>query len=199
MVVRMAGIYHWPDPYALPMTRGRLVGVIVLALVLLTGGAYAGWRQVGGDYDHALERYGDEAGEPHRFVDLPDGEAQLAIGSPDGHRVVVQWRDPDGSGWTAPETVWRDRSMVALDNTVRYGGGTVAIRQTFSPDVTVAAVLVCERTGGAGRAAYVVVASPDLAAWESRFVADVRGQPEVTDERVRVGPLTWTPEDGFSD
>lgn len=430
--------------------RGRLIAVIVVALALLTGGAYAGWRQLDSGYDHALERYDNEAGEPHRYVNLPDGEAQLAIGSPDGHRVVVQWRDPDGSGWTAPETVWRDRSMVTLDNTVRYGGGTVAILQTFSPDTTddsddgdvdvgivcreltcvasdeagyggepqvspdgrwaylgqdergaylwsgddprirraawsghpgvptrsvdfsepslspdgslrvvigrrdgsgcrfelresgvgdaslapradrsvtvpgagvdgcrsslysfsstwvqvlphdyradpfwfaaggddadwaaterdpsgleaidagrgccasylqgfvhwhdvalgspdggrtirvqthllgeeswgepvvldgapeghtcsefwptgsvgadgFAAVLACEPRDDAGRAAYVVVASPDLASWESRFVADVRGQPELTDERVRVGPLTWTPEDGFPD
>ena len=80
-------------------------------------------------------RYGDQHGEPDVYVNLDDGEAQFAIGSPDRHRIVVQWRDPDGRGATAPETVWTDKKNVAVDNTVRYGGGTVAVRQLFTDDV----------------------------------------------------------------
>ena len=77
----------------------------------------------------------NDKGEPNRYVNLEDGEAQFSIGSPDGHRIVVQWRDPDGSGWTEPETVWNDEKNVAIDNTVRYGGGTVGILQIYTTDV----------------------------------------------------------------
>ena len=82
------------------------------------------------DYTQRLEQY-PESGEPHVFVNLPDGEAQLALGSPDGHRLVVQWRDPDGHGWTKPETVYEDSKLRAIENTVRYSGGTVGIVETY--------------------------------------------------------------------
>lgn len=77
----------------------------------------------------------DDPGEPNRYVNLDDGEAQLSVGSPDGHRIVVQWRDPDGHGWTEPETVWEDRKAIAVDSTIRYGGGTVAIAETYTTDI----------------------------------------------------------------
>lgn len=108
-----------------------------MAAVLLATAGAVGWGAWGEDltYRHALVRYGDQHGEPNVYVNLDDGEAQFAIGSPDRHRIVVQWRDPDGRGWTAPETVWTDKKNVAVDNTVRYGGGTVAVRQLFTDDV----------------------------------------------------------------
>ncbi len=113
--------------------RGWIAVVLACALVGVTGVACA----VGGspgDYGDTLVKYG-ESGEPNRYVDLDDGEAQLSIGSPDGHRIVVQWRDRDGHGWTEPETVWEDRKAIAVDSTVRYGGGTVAIAETYTTDV----------------------------------------------------------------
>ena len=99
---------------------------------ILLAGAAAGWAVWHADsgYRHALVKYDDDRGEPNRYVNLGDGEAQLSIGSPDGHRIVVQWRDPDGHGWTEPETVWTDKKNVAIENTVRFGGGTVAIRRS---------------------------------------------------------------------
>ena len=119
------------------MSRGRSwVGLTVATLVVLAGAAVGGWLAWpdAGPYDHRLVRYGDERGEPNRYVNLDEGSAQLSIGSPDGHRLVVQWRDPDGHGWTEPETVWTDTENIAIDNTVRYGGGTVAIVETYTPD-----------------------------------------------------------------
>ncbi len=112
--------------------------MVVLALVVLGAGAVAGWTawRSGDDYRHTLERYGDEDGEPNVYVNLPDGEAQLALGSPDGHRLVVQWRDPDGHGWTKPETVWEDKAHTAIENTVRYGDGTAAIVETYVEDTS---------------------------------------------------------------
>jgi len=98
--------------------------------------AGVGWAVRGEDlgYRHALVKYDNEHGEPNRYVNLDDGEAQLSIGSPDGHRIVVQWRDPDGHGWTEPETVWTDEKNLAIDNTVRYGGGTVTVMQIYTTD-----------------------------------------------------------------
>lgn len=115
----------------------RRLGLVVLALLVLGAGAVAGWSMWHGEdeYAHALERYGNDRGEPNVYVNLPDGDAQLALGSPDGHRLVVQWRDPDGHGWTAPETVWNDEKNQAIENTVRYGGGTAAIVETYVADV----------------------------------------------------------------
>ena len=47
----------------------------------------------------------------------------------------MQWRDPDGHGWTEPETVWTDNDNVAVENSVRFGGGTGAIEQIYTTDV----------------------------------------------------------------
>ena len=117
------------------MRRGWFVTVLVL--LTLGAGVVVGWSmwRDGGEYGHDLEQYDDRTGEPSVYVNLPDGDAQLALGSPDGHRLVVQWRDPDGHGWTSPETVWDDPDMRAIENTVRYGGGTVAIVETYTDDV----------------------------------------------------------------
>jgi hypothetical protein len=119
------------------MSRRRVWVAPALAVVVLAAAAGVGATVWGGDlrYRHSLARYDGDRGEPNRYVDLDDGEAQLAIGSPDGHRIVVQWRDPDGRGWTEPETVWADEENRAIENTIRYGGGTVAIRQVYTTDV----------------------------------------------------------------
>ena len=119
------------------MTRRRVwvaLGGLVVVLLVAAGIGWAGW---GGDlgYRHTLVKYDDNHGEPNRYVNLDDSDAQLSIGSPDGHRIVVQWRDPDGHGWTEPETVWNDKSNLAFENTVRFGGGTVAIQQLYTSDV----------------------------------------------------------------
>ncbi len=119
------------------MAPRRVWVVLALATAVLVTAAGLGWAVWGEDlrYRHALVRYDDHRGEPNRYVHLDDGEAQLSIGSPDGHRIVVQWRDPDGRGWTGPETVWSDEENLAIENTVRYGGGTVAVRQVYTTDV----------------------------------------------------------------
>lgn len=136
------------------MSRGRWGVALVLAVAVLAAAAGVGWAVWGKDlrYRHALVRYDASEGKANRYVDLDDGSAQLAIGSPDRHAIVVQWRDPDGYGWTAPETVWTDRKNIAIDNSVRYGGGTVAVQQTFTSDVhddsdigNVTVAVVCRR------------------------------------------------------
>ena len=118
------------------MSRRGLVALTVALGVLVTGAA-VGWAMWDADssYRHTLVKYDDHRGEPNRYVNLGDGEAQLSIGSPDRHRIVVQWRDPDGHGWTEPETVWTDNQNVAVENSVRFGGGTVAIQQIYTTDV----------------------------------------------------------------
>ena len=113
--------------------RGWVAVVLVLLLALGGGAAWAAWGR-DDTYGHRLAAYGKK-GEANRFVNLDRGQAQLALGSPDGRRLVVQWRDPDGHGWTAPETVWKDAANVAVESTVRYGGGTVAIVETYTADV----------------------------------------------------------------
>lgn len=124
------------------MLGRRIVALGVTAALAVAGGtAYvvAGdslREAVGGPYTHKLHRYDDDQGERNRFLNLPDGEAQISIGSPDGHELVVQWRDPDGHGWTAPDTVHEDRENRAVDNTVRVAGGTVAIVETYTPDTS---------------------------------------------------------------
>ncbi|MEO7350796.1 MAG: hypothetical protein ABIR34_07795 [Marmoricola sp.] len=119
------------------MSRPRVWVATALALgalVVAAGGVWA-VRAEDPTYSHALVKYDDHHGEPNRYVSLDQGSAQLSIGSPDGHRIVVQWRDPDGRGWTERETVWTEKKELAIENTVRYGGGTVAIRQLYTTDV----------------------------------------------------------------
>ncbi|HYF73440.1 MAG TPA: hypothetical protein VD864_11505, partial [Nocardioides sp.] len=45
--------------------------------------------------------------------------------------------------------------------------------------------------------AYAVAATTDLEQWETAWVSGVRNPPVVTEDGVRVGGLSWTPEDGF--
>ena len=172
----------------------RLGFAVLLAVLVLAAGAVAGWSVWRDDdrYDHTLQRYDDDRGEPSVYVDLPDGEAQLALGSPDGHRLVVQWRDPDGHGWTAPETVWDDRGSRAIENTVRYGGGTAAIVETYTSDV---------HDDSDASASYVAVVCRDLRcdATESR-TSEAQVTPDGTTVYVgqsQEGVLFWDDADGF--
>src|SRR4051812_48261076 len=135
-------------------------------------GALVGWGAwpEGTPYRHSLVRDDGDRGGADRFVNLDDGAAQLSIGSPDDHRVVVQWRDPDGHGWTAPETVWTDKSNVLIDDTVRYGGGTVAIDETYTRDVhgeddtdDVDATIVCRELGCTARESTAFGGEPQVA------------------------------------
>ena len=116
------------------MLRRRALSALALGLLIPMAATGCSAGGDAGGYTDELVKYDNDKGEPNRYVDLDDGEAQLSIGSPDRHRIVVQWRDPDGSGWTAPETVWTDEKNTAIQNTVRYGGGTVGILEMYSTD-----------------------------------------------------------------
>jgi hypothetical protein len=184
----------------MPMPRSRLIAVLGAALVvaLVVAAGLVWWvSSRGGEYDHALQRYDDSRGEPNRYVDLPDGEAQLAYGSPDRHRLVVQWRDPEGHGWTAPETLFESRSLTAVDSTIRYADGTVAIVQTFTPDTSKdsdigdeVVVMICrDRTCTPGETGRGYSSS------EPQLSKD--GDTVYLGETAR-DALVWTREDGFS-
>src|SRR5689334_14319279 len=112
----------------------RLPWVAALAVVAVL--AAVGWVALhdGPTYGHSLERFG-KGGVPNHFVDLDDG-SQISVGSPDRHRLVVQWKDPEGHGWTSPKTVHADKKNVLVDTTVRYGGSTTAIDAFFTYDTS---------------------------------------------------------------
>lgn len=170
---------------------------MALVVGLVVAGGVTWWSTRGSDdgYDHALQRYGDEHGEPNRYVNLPDGDAQLAYGSPDRHRVVVQWRDPDGHGWTAPETLYESR-LTAVDSVIRYASGTVAIAQTYTPDTSndqdddnVTVVMVCrDRTCTPGET------GPGYTSDEPQLSAD---GSIVYLGQTRRDALVWTRRDGY--
>lgn len=117
------------------MRRSRVLLLVVLLVGVIAASAVVTarlWPE--GEYGHDLRRYSDIDGVATRFGDLGDGHV-LAIGSPDRHRILVQWRDPDGSGWTAPQLVWRE-DAVAFDNTLRTGDGVAAVQQAFTTDTS---------------------------------------------------------------
>ena len=176
------------------MSGGR-AAAIGLAAVLAGIVGLVGWVlwSAGPGAGEQLVKYDDDKGESNRYVNLDDGEAQLSVGSPDGHEIVVQWRDADGR-WGAPQTVWTDAKNIAIDNTVRYGGGTVAIEQIYTTDIhsdsdidsfTVAIVCrdgacVSERLPGFG-------GDPQVASdGQSAYLAQSRR-----------GAHLWTPADGI--
>lgn len=178
------------------MSRRRMGVAFALAFGVLVAAAGIGWSVWGEGlrYRDALVKYEDKRGEPNEYVNLDDGDAQLSIGSPDGHRIAVQWRDPDGHGWTEPETVWTEEDAFAIDNTVRYGGGTVAVLQMFTSDVqddsdvdTLTVGIVCrdlsceaERAPGFGG--------------EAQVTPDGRTAYLGQDEK---GAYLWTSDDGI--
>lgn len=182
------------------MTGGRRLGVVVVGALLAVSVALGvGWLAWGEDlsYRHTLVKYdGGAESEPNRYVNLGDGEAQFSIGSPDKRRIVVQWRDPDGHGWTAPETVWTEKSAKAVENDVRFAAGTVAVRQYYDAAVDPDADddgevfpigIVCrERSCTASDAPWLggeVQVTPDGA---TAFL----GENDL-------GPLLWTAEQGL--
>jgi hypothetical protein len=117
------------------MTRGRTWAALAVVPVVVAVAGVVGWTVWGGSAGgQDLVKYSNEDGEANRYVNLDDGRAQLSVGSPDGHRIVVQWRDADGD-WGEPQTVWADEKNLAIDSTVRYGGGTVAIQELYTTDV----------------------------------------------------------------
>ena len=113
----------------------------------------------------------------------------VAYASPDGRRILVQHHLLGDETWSEPEL---------LD------GATAGYRCTWMEGSEVGAgfavLMTCHsgRSRGDERAdAYAVAVTPDLQHWESTFVTDVRAEPQVDDDGVRVGDTTWTPEAGF--
>lgn len=173
----------------------RLLVIVAVALAVVGGLAWAGWAAWGpGVYGQTLVRYDDDRGEANRFVNTGDGEAQLSIGSPDGHAIVVQWRDPDGHGWTDPDTVWDDDTNTAVDNTVRLGGGTVGILQTYTPDV--------HQDSDIDNVTVAIVCRDQRC--DAQLSPGYGGEPQVTPDGSTVylgqseqGASLWTRDDGF--
>jgi hypothetical protein len=91
-------------------TAARAVAVIGLLLVASCGS--------GPGYSAELTDF--ESVEAER-VSLGDG-GELAIGSDREERFVAQWGEPDGSGWTKPQTVVRDPGLEASEVTLARGG-----------------------------------------------------------------------------
>lgn len=109
------------------MVRTRLLIVLATAAAALS----LLWVTVLHDdlvtYRHDQATYDDQV-PPARVVELEGDDAALSIGSPDGRRLTVQFRDPDGSGWTEVEEVFRieGRGRDFSDTTAREEDGTVA-------------------------------------------------------------------------
>ena len=114
------------------MSPRRLLPLLVVGL--LAGGAL--WGLVLRDdlvtyrYDQAT--HADQA-PVARVVETEGDEAALSIGSPDGRGLTVQFRDPDGEGWTEPQEVFRleGRGRDFSDTTAREEAGTVAVLALF--------------------------------------------------------------------
>jgi hypothetical protein len=189
------------------MPGRRIVALGVVGALAVAGGtAYvvAGddlREVVGGTYSHRLVRYDDDKGERNRFLNLSDGEAQFSIGSPDGHELVVQWRDPDGHGWSRPLTVHEDRVNRAVDNTVRVAGDTIAIVETYvddtsdDSDIGDIEVLVACRDLRCDTGRSVTVGEDDAAVDEPQLTPDGR---VVLFGWSKEGALAWEDGSGFA-
>lgn len=119
---------------------GPRVLVAVAAAVVVLAGLGALWVTVLHDdlvtYRHAQQTYADQA-PPARVIELEGDEAAVSVGSPDGRTLTVQWRDPDGEGWTEVEEVFvlegrAARGRDLSDTTAREAGGTVAVLALFA-------------------------------------------------------------------
>ena len=118
------------------MNRGarRLLAVTLVA-GLLAGAAV--WGLVLRDdlvtYRSEQEAYDDQA-PVARVIELEGDDAALSVGSPDGRVLTVQFRDPGGEGWTAPQEVFRldGRRRDFSDTTAREEAGTVAVLALFA-------------------------------------------------------------------
>lgn len=112
-------------PRVLVAVLGAAVGLAVLWVAVLHDDLVT--------YRHDQATY-DDQDPPARVVELEGDDAALSIGSPDGRRLTVQLRDPDGSGWTEVEEVFRveGRGRDLSDTTAREEGGTAAVLAVFS-------------------------------------------------------------------
>lgn len=119
---------------------GSRVLVAVAAAVVVLAGLGALWATVLHDdvvtYRHAQRTYADQA-PPARVVELEGDPAAVSVGSPDGRTLTIQWRDPDGEGWTEVEEVFvlegrAARGRDLSDTTAHEEGGTVAVLALFS-------------------------------------------------------------------
>ena len=119
---------------------GSRVLVAVAAAVVVLAGLGALWATVLHDdvvtYRHAQRTYADQA-PPARVVELEGDAAAVSVGSPDGRTLTIQWRDPDGEGWTEVEEVFvlegrAARGRDLSDTTAHEEGGTVAVLALFS-------------------------------------------------------------------
>lgn len=171
------------------MSRRTFWMIGLLALVVVVGGTAWVVRDDTVSYSHSLDRFG-KGGLKNRFIHLDDG-SQFSIGSPDRHRVVVQWKDRDGRGWTKPKTVWTEKKLRTSDNTVRYGGTAVAITQDFS-------------TGGEYGDRTLVAMVCRVPSCDVKELPGSERQPQITPDGryAYLGQLDgklvlWTTEEGF--
>ncbi len=99
----------------------RVVLAAVLALLATACGTSPGADEPA--YGQALVEHRFEKTHVVRLED----DVRLAVGSPDGHRIQVQWsRSGDAGDWSAPTTVDTD-PLWTHDVRVTHRGGTVAI------------------------------------------------------------------------
>ncbi|KQX75197.1 hypothetical protein [Aeromicrobium sp. Root472D3] len=99
---------------------GPVASVLVLAVVLAACGAPSadtGPLQAGGV-------------QPAAVTKLPGG-GRVAVGSPDGHDVVVQWQAKGSDGWSDPRTVYTEPQQFTHDIEVEAAGDTVVIGPDF--------------------------------------------------------------------
>lgn len=78
-------------------------------------------------FGEPLAHYGAQKAKVRK---LPTG-AQIAVGSRTGHDITVQWRDPHGQTWSAPQVVQKEAKLWTHDISVRQKSGTVAIAPDF--------------------------------------------------------------------
>jgi hypothetical protein len=68
--------------------------------------------------------------QPVTVTDLPGG-GRVAVGSPDGHDVVVQWQAEGSDGWSDQSTVYTEPEQFTHDVAVEAAGDTVVIGPDF--------------------------------------------------------------------
>jgi hypothetical protein len=111
---------------AAPAVRLVLFGVVVLAAA--AAGAMAVQPAAPElTFDQPLAHYGAETPKIRK---LPDG-GRIAVGSRTGHDITVQWRDPQGTSWSAPHQVQRQPKLWTHDMSVDQADGTVTIAPDF--------------------------------------------------------------------
>jgi len=111
---------------AAPALRLVLFGVVVLAAA--AAGIVAPQPAAPElTFDQPLAHYG---AEKPKIRKLPDG-GRIAVGSRTGHDITIQWRDPQGTSWSAPRQVQRQPKLWTHDVAVDQADGTVTIAPDF--------------------------------------------------------------------